>query len=71
MEKDRTLDPAYIDPQCFSDLNAEVIQKRFCEPNSFGHYLLLLLLTMKFFFYGKDSKTMFMRVFCDLEKPSV
>lgn len=71
MIKEEALDPKTVDPKCFSRQNAAVILKKYGELNGFGHFLLMILLSMKYLFYGKETKHRFIQVFLELGKYQV
>lgn len=66
--KDEALDPKSVDSKCFSKTNASIILKKYGQLNSFGHYLLMIMLSMKYLFYGKETKHRFIQVFLDQGK---
>ncbi len=68
MIADEALDPNFIDSKCFSAENAKVILEEYGELNSFGHFLLMILLSMKYMFFGRETKHRFIQVFLDQGK---
>ena len=71
MIQDEALDPNTVDAKCFSRLNAATILKKYGELNSFGHFLLMVMLAMKYLFYGRETKHRFIQVFLDQGKHQV
>ena len=68
MIQDEALDPNFVDSKCFSPANAKIILKEYGELNSFGHFLLMILLSMKYMFYGRETKHRFIQIFLDQGK---